>query len=324
MRLVMWISAAMMVVEIATGWWSNSMALLADGWHMSSHVVAIGLSAFAYAAARRYAHDPRFAFGTWKIEVLAGFASAIVLAGVAAWMVLGSIEHLIHHESIDYVEAIVIATVGLGVNVACALILGPASHRAIDGDEPAEAHHHHAGHGHDLNLKSAYLHVLADAVTSILAIGALLGGWMMGWWWLDPLAGLVGAGLVGVWAIGLMRATGKVLLDREMDHPLVEEIQRTVNSLSFPAEARIADMHVWRVGRGSYSCVLTLITHDRRLTATQVRRHLARHARISHCTVEIHWCDCGGSFADADEPKPDIEPSRHFPDRSEPECKAPM
>ena len=177
-RLVMWITAAMMGVEIAAGWHYNSMALLADGWHMSSHVVAIGLSAFAYAAARRHAHDPRFAFGTWKIEVLGGFASAVFLLLIAALMVWGSAERLLRPEPIHYPEALAVAALGLAVNLGCAFILGSAHHHDPGhGHEHADGHAHgHHGHHHDLNLKSAYLHVIADAATSVAAIAALAGG----------------------------------------------------------------------------------------------------------------------------------------------------
>lgn len=176
-RLVMWITLAMMVLEIGAGWWFNSMALLADGWHMSSHAVAIGLSAFAYAAARRYARDPRFAFGTWKIEVLAGFASAVFLVGVAGVMIFGSVERLVTPEPIHYREALFVAVIGLVVNLVCAFLLGGAhdhhhhdhgGHGHHHGHDHGHAHHDHGaqeGHGrqHDLNLKSAYVHVLADA-----------------------------------------------------------------------------------------------------------------------------------------------------------------
>ncbi|MFA5083613.1 MAG: CDF family Co(II)/Ni(II) efflux transporter DmeF, partial [Hydrogenophilaceae bacterium] len=222
-RAVMWITAAMMVVEIIAGWWFNSMALLADGWHMSSHAVAIGLSAFAYAAARRYSSDPRFAFGTWKIEVLGGFASAIFLLGVAALMVFGSVERIMSPQPIHYQEAIVVAVVGLIVNIVCAMILGGAhDHHHHEGH--GDHHHHDDAHHHDLNLKSAYVHVIADAATSVLAIIALAGGWVYGWSWLDPVMGIVGAVLVATWAKNLLTETGKVLLDREMDHPVVAEI----------------------------------------------------------------------------------------------------
>ena len=176
-RIVMWITAAMMVIEIIAGWWFNSMALLADGWHMSSHTVAIGVSAFAYAAARRYARDPRFAFGTWKIEVLGGFASSMFLLSVALMMVIGSVERLISPQPIHYLEAMIVAVVGLVVNIACAMILGNAhGHHHDHGDDH---HGHDHAHGHDLNLKSAYLHIVADAATSVLAIAALAGGWLL-------------------------------------------------------------------------------------------------------------------------------------------------
>ncbi|MFH1603345.1 MAG: cation diffusion facilitator family transporter, partial [Pseudomonadota bacterium] len=170
-RLVMIITALMMVVEIVAGWWLNSMALLADGWHMSSHAVAIGLSALAYRAARRYAGDRRFAFGTWKIEILAGFASAIFLLGVALMMVVASVERIFSPQPIHFTEAIVVAVVGLAVNVVCALILNGAHDHGHTHDHHDNSHHHH-----DLNLRSAYLHVIADAATSVLAILALAGG----------------------------------------------------------------------------------------------------------------------------------------------------
>ncbi len=283
-RAVMWITAVMMVVEIFAGWWFNSMALLADGWHMSSHAVAIGLSAFAYAAARRYAHDPRFTFGTWKIEVLGGFASAVFLLGIVALMVWESVTRLFAPQPIHYQEAMVVAAVGLLVNVVCALILG-------------RAHEHHNGHAHedhdhhhDLNLKSAYVHVLADAATSVMAIVALAGGWLYGWSWLDPVMGIAGAIVVAVWAKNLLRDTGKVLLDREMDHPLAEEIREVIEDEHRERENRIADLHVWRVGQNAYACVISMVTHDRELTADQVRAWLAVHEEIVHATIEINQC----------------------------------
>ncbi|HEX8980597.1 MAG TPA: CDF family Co(II)/Ni(II) efflux transporter DmeF [Parasulfuritortus sp.] len=299
-RTVMWITAVMMVVEIAAGGWFNSMALLADGWHMSSHAVAIGLSAFAYAAARRHARDPRFAFGTWKIEVLGGFASAIFLLGVAALMVFGSVERIFTPQPIHYQEAIVVAAVGLIVNIVSAVILGNAHdhHHGHDHDHHDHADHHHDhadhhhdhGHHHDLNLKSAYVHVIADAATSVLAIVALTGGWLYGWSWLDPVMGIVGAVVVASWAKGLIAETGKVLLDREMDHPVVAEIREAVETGPEAGETRIADLHVWRVGKRTYSCALSLVTHDAALTAERVRAQLAQHEEIAHSTIEIHHC----------------------------------
>jgi cation diffusion facilitator family transporter len=286
-RVVMWITAAMMIVEIAAGLWFNSMALLADGWHMSSHAVAIGLSAFAYAAARRYAVDPRFAFGTWKIEVLGGFASAIFLLGVAALMVFGSVERIFSPQPIHYKEAMIVAIAGLLVNIVCAIILG----RAHDHhDQDAHAGHRDQEHHHDLNLKSAHTHVMADAATSVLAIVALAGGWFYGWSWLDPVMGIVGAALVAVWAKNLLAETGKVLLDREMDHPVVEEIREAVETGPDAGETRISDLHVWRVGKQSYACAVSLVTHDEALTPQRVREQLAQHEEIVHTTVEIQRC----------------------------------
>lgn len=290
-RVVMWITAVMMVVEITAGWWFNSMALLADGWHMSSHAVAIGLSSMAYATARRYAQDPRFAFGTWKIEVLGGFASAIFLLGVAVMMLVGSLERIVSPQPIQYQEAIVIAVLGLVVNVVCAMILGKAhQHDHGQGHSHDHDHHHDHGHHHDLNLKSAYLHVIADAATSVLAIVALAGGWIYGWSWLDPVMGIVGAILVAVWAKGLIVETSKVLLDREMDHPVVDEIKEALETGSDAGDTRVTDLHVWRVGKKVYSCAMTLVTHDATLTPVVVRERLSVHGEIAHSTIEIHLC----------------------------------
>ena len=293
--VVMWITAAAMVVEITAGWWFNSMALLADGWHMSSHAFAIGVSALAYAAARRYAQDRRFAFGTWKIEILGGFASAIFLLGVAAMMVVGSIERIVSPQAIQYREAIAVAILGLAVNLVCALILGKAHHHGHDhhhGNEHPHGHgHDHPHHDHphhDLNLKSAYLHVIADAATSVLAIVALVGGWIYGWSWLDPVMGIVGAVLVALWAKGLLVETGRVLLDREMDHPVVAEIREVVESGPQAGDTRITDLHVWRVGKEAYSCAIAVVTRDAALTPDAVRARLAVHEEIVHSTIEIH------------------------------------
>ncbi|CAG9178135.1 Cadmium, cobalt and zinc/H(+)-K(+) antiporter [Cupriavidus laharis] len=298
-RLVMLITAVTMVVEIAAGWWFNSMALLADGWHMSSHAFAIGLTAFAYAAARRYASDASFAFGTWKIEVLAGFASAVFLLGVAALMALGSVERLFSPQAIHYREAMAVTALGLLVNLGCALILGGAHH---GHDHHGHAHdhhdgHHHAhghGHHHDINLRSAYLHVLADAATSVLAIVALAGGWWLGWSWLDPVMGLVGAALVGRWALGLLRQSGTVLLDREMDHPVVDEVREVLVEFEHAGNdrdaTRVTDLHVWRVGKQQFACIVCLVTHDVTLTPLRVREALSVHEELVHVTVEISVC----------------------------------
>ena len=285
-RLVLWITVATMLVEIVAGWWFNSMAVLADGWHMSSHALAIGLSAFAYAAARKYAADPSFAFGTWKIEVLASYTSAIFLLGVAAAMVFGSLERLWSPQPIHYAEAMIVAVGGLVVNLVCALILGQAHDHHHDHD-----HHHGHDHHHDLNLKAAYIHVVTDALTSVLAIAALGGGWLWGWAWLDPATGLVGAVLVALWAKNLIVQSGRVLLDREMDHPVVAEIREVIAALPEAGNTQITDLHVWRVGNGAYACAISLLTHDAALTPLQIREALGIHEEIVHVTVEIHRCD---------------------------------
>ncbi|HXM81661.1 MAG TPA: CDF family Co(II)/Ni(II) efflux transporter DmeF [Burkholderiales bacterium] len=284
-RMVMWITAAMMVVEIWAGWWFNSMALLADGLHMSSHAFAIGLSAFAYVAARRYAGDSRFAFGTWKMEVLAGYTSALFLLGVAAMMAFASVERIVSPQAIHFPEAIAVAVVGLVVNIACALILGRADEHHDDAND-RHGHHHH----HDLNLRSAYLHVIADAATSVLAIVALVGGMFFGWNWLDPVMGIVGAILVARWAWGLLRDTSRVLLDREMDHPVTAEIREVIAALDQTKATRIADLHLWRVGKARFACILSLVTHDPDMTPAFVKSGLSKHEELAHVTVEIHQC----------------------------------
>jgi len=285
-RMVMWITAAMMVVEIWAGWWFNSMALLADGWHMSSHAVAIGLSAYTYVAARRHAQDPRFAFGTWKIEILGGYTSAVFLLGVAAMMAFASVERIVAPQTIHFPEAIGVAAVGLIVNIACALILGRA------GDDHDHSHDDHAAHHrhHDLNLRSAYVHVIADAATSVLAIVALAGGMLYGWNWLDPVMGIVGAILVARWAWGLLRDTSRVLLDREMDNPVTAEIREAISNLDQTGSTRIADLHLWRVGKARFACILSLVTHDAHMTPERVKARLREHEELAHVTVEVNRC----------------------------------
>ena len=276
-RRALWLTAIMMVVEIAGGWWFNSMAVLADGWHMSSHTLALGLSVFAYAYARRHARHGRYAFGTWKIEVLGGYTSAIFLLGIAALMIFQSLERLLKPQAIHYDEAIAIAVVGLAVNLLCAWWLrGSHEH----GHEDA---HEHARH-EDMNMRSAYMHVLADAATSVLAIVALLGGLLWGAVWLDPAMGLVGAALVAIWARGLLRDSGRILLDAEMDAPVVAEVREVIERGAVPA--KITDLHVWRVGRAKYAVVLSVTTSSGE-DADYFRRALAVHEELAHVTVEV-------------------------------------
>lgn len=278
------LTALMMVVEIVGGWVFNSMALLADGWHMSSHALALGLSVLAYSFARKFATDSRFAFGTWKIEVLGGYTSAIFLVLVAGLMLYQSAERLIAPTAIHYDEAILIAIIGLIVNLVCAWLLKDGhsdTHSHHHGDSDHQHHHHH----HDLNLRSAYLHVIADAATSVLAILALFGGKYFGVRWLDPVMGIIGAGLVVVWAYGLLRDTGHILLDAEMSAPIVTEIRDVMEAS--PIQAQIIDLHVWRVGKGKYACILSLLTQED-ASPEYFKRQLGIHEELAHITVEVN------------------------------------
>ncbi|WP_372380974.1 CDF family Co(II)/Ni(II) efflux transporter DmeF [Xanthomonas sp. NCPPB 1754] len=291
------LTVLMMAVEIVGGWTLNSMALLADGWHMSSHALALGLALFAYRFARQHAGDVRFTFGTWKVEVLRGYTSAVLLLGVAALMAFQSVERLFTPKPIQYQEATVIALIGLLVNLICAWWLRD-SHGHAHGHHHGHVHAHdshghahtHEGHGHgqeahsDLNLRAAYLHVVADAATSVLAIVALVAGMHWGVTWLDPLMGIVGAVLVTAWAWGLLRSTGSVLLDAEMDAPVVAEVKQVIAELGHAID--IADLHVWRVGSERYACVVSLVTAAD-IDAELVRRALQIHEELVHVTVEL-------------------------------------
>lgn len=280
-RIAVALTAFMMVAEIIGGWAYNSMALLADGWHMGTHALALGLSVMAYSAARRYADDKRFAFGTWKIEVLGGYTSAIFLVGVAVLMFYQSVERLISPTPIHYGEAIQIAIIGLVVNLICAWLLKDGhSH-----DHHSHGHRHEHDHHHDLNLRSAYMHVIADAATSVLAIIALFCGMLWGAAWLDPLMGIVGAALVTIWAYGLLRDSGRILLDAEMDAPVVDEIYDVIEAS--PIKATITDLHVWRVGKGKYSCILSLHTTEE-VSPDYFKKQLSIHEELVHITVEVN------------------------------------
>jgi cation diffusion facilitator family transporter len=287
-RQVMWLTAVMMVIEIVAGTVLGSMALLADGWHMSSHALALGISAGAYWLARRHADNPRFAFGTWKIEVLGGYTSAVFLLAVAAYMGYESVARLIAPQPIRFDEAIAVAAIGLGVNVVSAWLLSTGQH--VHGHAHGHGEHDHHHH-HDLNLRSAYLHVIADAATSVLAIVALVGGKYFGAVWLDPVMGLAGMVLVGRWAVGLLRDTGRVLLDAEMDAPVVDEVREVVSTL--PGRPRLQDLHVWRVGRGKYACIVSLATEGGELRSESVREALRVHEELVHVTVEIEHAGRG-------------------------------
>ncbi|EMM6193638.1 CDF family iron/cobalt efflux transporter AitP [Pseudomonas aeruginosa] len=286
-RWAVLLTACMMVAEIAGGWLFNSMALLADGWHMSSHALALGLAILAYGAARRYADDPRFSFGTWKIEVLGSYTSALLLLLVAVLMLYQSVERLLDPSPIHYQQAMLVAALGLLVNLACAWLLrdGHVHHGHGHSHHDHDHDHDHHAHRHDLNLRAAYLHVLADAATSLLAIVALAGGLLWNAAWLDPLMGIVGAVLVSVWACGLIRQSSRVLLDAQMDAPVAAEIRAAIASSPLPAE--LLDLHLWQVGQGKYACLLSLLTTEEG-SADYFKRRLAEHEELVHITVEVN------------------------------------
>jgi len=265
-----------MVLEIVSGLLFGSMALLADGWHMASHASAMGITALAYYLAGKHRDNPLFTFGTGKIGDLAGYSSALLLLVVAVFMAYASIVRLVHPVDIHFKEAMAVAAVGLLVNVASALILREHHH-------DSEADHH----DHDLNLRAAYLHVLADATTSILAIVALAFGMFLGWSFLDPVMGIAGALLISHWSYGLMREAGGVLLDRTPDEQLVKGICEAIE----PVEGtRIVDLHVWRLGPGHHSAIISLATSGAE-SPVFFKERLCRVKGLSHVTIEVNASD---------------------------------
>jgi cation diffusion facilitator family transporter len=275
--IVVLITAIMMVVEIIAGLLFGSMALLADGLHMASHACALGIAALAYVYARRHAHDPRFSFGTGKLNPLAGFASAVLLLVFALIMVWESVARLIHPVQVFFDHALVVAVLGLVVNGVCVPILRGGT------DDHTHAHAHGHGH-HDHNLRAAYLHVLADALTSLFAILALLGGKYLGAAWLDPTMGLVGAALVSRWSWGLMRTSGSVLLDRQAPGHVREAITK---ALEHAGRAHIVDLHVWALGPSGYAAEIALVS-DEPETADHYKSLLPKELGLVHVTVEVH------------------------------------
>lgn len=285
-RWVVGLAFVTMLVELLAGWLTGSMALLADAWHMASHVGALGLAAFAYAFARRHAGNARFTFGTGKVSALAGYSSALLLGGVALWMAWESMQRLLQPMPIRYAEAMAVAALGLAVNLMSAWLLRDEPHH--HDHEHDHDHHHADDHPHhvDHNLRAAYLHVLADALTSLLAIVALSGGMLYGWAFLDPLMGLVGAAVISRWAWGLARDSGAVLLDAEDHGQLAAEVRRRVESLP---DHEVADLHLWRVGPTSRACILSVVSHAPHAVA-HYRQLLADIDGLDHVTVEIHQC----------------------------------
>lgn len=276
-RIVIGITAAMMVVEIAVGLMSHSMALLADGWHMSTHVIAFLITAVAYYLARRHAANARFSFGTGKIGVLGGFTSAVALAIVALLMAGESVHRLFTPLTIHFNEAIAIACVGLLVNLGCAVLLGDHGKKGDAG----------SAHRRDLNLRAAYLHVLADAFTSVLAILALTGGKFFGWAWLDPVVGIVGSGVVFSWAYSLVRDTSGILLDRTPpSSDLPDEIRRAVES---DGDSLVTDLHVWQVGIGKFAAMISVVAHQPK-SSDSYRDLLREQDELVHVTIETQHC----------------------------------
>ncbi|NLS02784.1 CDF family Co(II)/Ni(II) efflux transporter DmeF [Rhizobium sp. P32RR-XVIII] len=284
------LTAVMMVVEIGAGTYYGSMALVADGWHMSTHASALLISAVAYLYARRQARNPRFTFGTGKLGDLAGFASAIILAMIALLMAWESFVRITHPVPISFAQAIGVAVVGLAVNLASAWLLKDDHHHHghDHGHSHHHDHHHHGDHAHhggaaDNNLRAAYIHVIADALTSVLAIAALSFGSIYGWLWLDPLMGIVGGIIIAQWSWGLMKSSGRVLLDVIADgEDLPDEIRQVIEA----GGDRITDLHVWQVGPGHHAAIVAVTTSESREPAFY-RAKLEELHELSHVTVEV-------------------------------------
>lgn len=291
--IVIAITTVMMVVEVVAGILFGSMALLADGLHMASHAAALTVSAFAYVYARRHAHDRRFSFGTGKVNSLGGFTGAILLAVFALAMTWESIDRLLFPVEIAFGQAIFVAVVGLIVNGVSVFILehkdhhGHGHHHDHDHDHDGE-HHPPAGsgedHHQDHNLRAAYLHVLADALTSVLAIFALLAARYFGTVWMDPVMGLVGVVLVSRWSLGLLKTTGSVLLDRQVSKAVCDRVQK---SLEQSGSCRVIDLHIWTIGPRIRAAIISLVTSSPK-TVNEYRDLIPEDANIVHATIEVH------------------------------------
>ena len=280
-KYVLILTAITMIVEIIAGSVFGSMALLADGWHMGTHVAAFMITIFAYRYARKHADNPAFAFGTGKVSVLGGFASAVALAVVALVMLIESMQRIIEPHAIQFNEAIAVACLGLFINVISAFLLKDDHHHHDHGDH----HHHH--HHHDHNLKAAYLHVLADALTSLLAIIALVSGKYFGWDWLDPIMGIVGAVIITRWSYGLLKQTGPILLDGSIEETYQAAVKETIEKDS---DNQISDIHIWKVGANHYAAIISLVTHFPKSTE-YYKELLNDFHKLSHITIEVNACD---------------------------------
>lgn len=296
-RVVFVLTLVTMVGELIAGYLTGSMALTADGWHMGSHAAALGIAAFAYSYARRHADNERFSFGTGKVGALSGYSSALLLAVAGLWMAVESIVRLVHPIGVHFDEAIVVACVGLAVNVASAVMLGGGhdhahaspDHAAYGGQAHHDDHdddHAHRDHHHDHNLRAAYLHVIADALTSVLAIGALVAGKWFGWIWLDPGVAIAASILIGWWAWGLLRTSGRMLLDAEDDLGLKADI---VDRIEADADNRVADLRLWRIGGSGHAVIVSIATHMPR-SAEHYKALLADLSGLQHVTIEVFAC----------------------------------
>jgi cation diffusion facilitator family transporter len=278
---VVGLTFSMMVAEIAGGTLFGSLALVADGWHMSTHAAALTISAAAYHYARRHTANPRFAFGTGKLGDLAGYTSAVVLGMIALLIGYESIERLLHPIAIAYREAIAIASLGLTVNLISAWLLRDEHH-----DHHGEDRNDDHGHPHDLNLRAAYIHVLADAATSVLAITGLSLAWSFGWRFMDPLVGLAGTAVIASWAWGLLRAAGRVLVDAV---PEAKPIDAAVRQRLERHGDRVTDFHLWQIGPGHLACIVALVSDTPR-SASAYKAWLTDISGLSHITVEVEVC----------------------------------
>ncbi len=277
------LTAVMMVVEITAGVVYGSMALLADGLHMASHTLALSIAVFAYVLSRRLASDQRFAFGVGKINSLAGFASAVMLLGFALIMIIESVDRLVNPVAIAFDQALLVAVVGFVVNGASAWILASTPHDHGHGHHHGHSHDHHH---HDHNLRGAYLHVLADALTSILAIAALLAGKFVGANWLDPAMGIVGAILVTRWSLSLIRDSSQVLLDYQASETNTTAIRE---ALEHDSTDRVTDLHLWSIGHGIFAAEIAVVSHEPR-TPDYYKARIPDKLGVVHSTVEVHRC----------------------------------
>ena len=274
------LTAVMMVAEIAAGYWTGSMALLADGFHMATHAGALGLAALAYRYAKKHRHDPRYSFGTGKVGDLTGFASALILGIFAIGIAVESFLRLIDPVRVDFASATLVAVLGLVVNIVSALLLMGGHHHHGHGHDHGHDHDHaHHDHGHDNNLRSAYFHVLADALTSLLAIGALLAGRYLGLYWMDPAMGIVGALVIARWSWGLMRDTAAILLDTNDD-----DAAAAIRSRVEAAGAVVTDLHVWRVGPQARAAIVE-VKGD--VACEELRDRLTDIVTVAHLTVAL-------------------------------------